>query len=237
MAASYVLDAIFAAIILICIIVAWKKGFVQTILSFVGFVAAAVASAYYCGRIAQYFYELVIEQPLYQSILKKVLTLVPTGEIINNVENIGDVLPGFVATLFRSAANNANEQITETLTGTAEAVARTVLDAVVQPLMLSLLSVIAFFVLFGLMMVIVNILVAVVGKVFSLPVLSGINRVLGGVIGVLNGVVLCLVAAALLKLSIGLTSDANPIINTQVLSATYIVSHFVDFNPILSLLS
>lgn len=237
MTVSNVLDGIFVLIILICVFVAWRRGFVHTVLSLVGFIASAAVAGYYCGRVAQFFYEKVLAQPLYDSILKKVLTLVPTGEIINNVENIGEVLPGFVQVLFSAAAVKTNEQIAQTLSGTAEAVARTVCDAVAAPLLLSLLSLVAFFVLFGLLMVIVNILVSLVGKVFELPVLSGINRLLGGIIGVLNGVLLCLVAAAILKLFIGLTNNANGLINTGVLEATWFVSYFVDYNPILSLLS
>ncbi|SDM68309.1 CvpA family protein [Acetanaerobacterium elongatum] len=237
MTVSNVLDGIFVLIILISVFMAWRRGFVHTVLSFLGFIAAAAVSGYYCGRVAQFFYEKVIAQPLYDSILKKVLTLVPTGEIINKVENIGDVLPGFVTALFNAAAIKTNEQISQTLSGTAEAVARTVCDAVAAPLLLSLLSLVAFFVLFGLLMVIVNILVSVVGKVFELPVLSGINRFLGGIVGVLNGVLLCMVAAAILKLFIGLTGNANGLINTGVLEATWFVTYFVDYNPILSLLS
>lgn len=237
MTVSNLLDLIFVVIVIIAVIVAWKRGFVQTVLSFVGFIASAAISAYYCGQVAQFFYSKVIEQPLYDSILKKVLTLVPTGEIINKVENIGAVLPGFVEGLFNAAAIKTNEQISQTLSGTAEAVARTVCDSIAAPLLLSLLSLVAFFVLFGLMMVIVNILVSVVGKVFDLPILNGINRILGGVVGVLNGVLLCMVAAAILKLFIGLTNNTNELINTGVLETTWFVSYFVDYNPILSLLS
>ncbi|MFA9380604.1 MAG: CvpA family protein [Acetanaerobacterium sp.] len=237
MMASLIIDIVFAGILVICILVAWRKGFVQTILSFFGFIAAALISMYSCAQVSMQVYKNLIEQPLYESIYKKVLTLVPTGEIINNVENIGDVLPGMVKTLFDLAATQANQRIGETLSGTAEMVSHTVLDSLVAPLVMALLNLVIFFVLFGVLMVIVNILVTVVGKVFELPVLGSINHFFGAVIGVVNGVLVCMVAATLLTLFATVTANASSGVNTTTLEATYIASIFIRYNPILPMVT
>ncbi len=236
MVAPYVIDILFAAILLICVIVAWCRGFVKTIVSFFGFIAAAVIAMLTCTRVADYLYHTVVEQPLYDSIYKKVLTLVPTGEIINSVDNIGEVLPAWVRALFDVAASEASERIGETLTGTAEMVSHTLLDTLVAPLVLALMGLVLFFVLFGLLMVIVNILVAVLGKVFELPVLNGINRLLGGVVGVVNGILVCMIAAALLSLYAAVTADASSWVNTQTLQTTTLASFFIRNNPILPMI-
>lgn len=233
MIAPYFIDFVFAAIILICIIVAWCRGFVKTVVSFFGFIAAGVIAMLTCERVSNYLYTTFIEQRLYESIYKRVLELVPTGEIVESVQDIGTVLPQAIKVLFDLAAAQAGERIGETLTGTAEAVSATVLDTLVAPLVLALLNMVMFFVLFGLLMVIVNVLVAVIGKIFELPVLSEINRVLGGVVGAVNGILVCMIAAALLSLYATVTADASSWVNSGILQSTTLASFFIRNNPIL----
>lgn len=236
MTASLAIDILFAAILLISIIVAWNRGFVQTIVSFLGFLAAGAISLFASSRVAGYLYHMVIEQPLYESIYKKVLELVPSGEIIGSVQDIGSLLPDAVRKLFDLAAVQAGERIGQTLTGTADTVSRTLLDTLVAPLVLALLNMVVFFVLFWLLMVIVNILTAALGRVTKLPVLNGVNRVLGGVVGAVNGVLLCMITAALLSLYATVTQDASSWVNTEVLRSTVLASFFVVNNPILPLI-
>ncbi len=236
MASSGLIDILFVVMVFICVVVAWNRGFVKTVVSFLGFIAAGIVSMLACARVSLYLYKLVIEQPLYESIYKKVLDMVPTGEVIGSVTDIGAVLPGAVKVLFDLAAAEAGERIGQTLTGTAEMVSRTVLDTLVAPLVLALLNLVVFFVLFALLMVIVNVLVAVLGKVFELPVLNGINRVLGGAVGLVNGVLVCMLAAALLTLYATMTSDASSWVNSDILRSTKIASFFIEHNPILPMM-
>lgn len=236
MTTSFLIDIVFATMVLICVVVAWNRGFVKTVVSFLGFIAAGIVSMLACAKVSEYLYQLLIKQPLYDSIYKRVLELVPTGEVVSSIEDIGAVLPGAVKVLFDLAAADAGERIGQTLAGTAETVSHTVLDTLVEPLVLALLNMVIFFVLFALLMVIVNILVAMLGKVFELPVLSGINRLLGGVVGVVNGVLVCMLAAALLSLYATVTSDASSWVNTDILRSTTIASFFIEHNPILPMM-
>ncbi len=236
MTASIIIDAIFAGILLICMVASLRRGFVQTILSIAGSIAAAAVALFAGRHISLYIYEHLVEQPLYNSILKKVLTLVPTGDIIGNVEDIGLVLPDMVKTLFDSAAADANHRIGETLSGTSEMVTQSVLDSLVGPLAIALLNLVVFFVLFGLLMVIVNILVSIAGRIFELPVIGGINRFLGALLGLVNGAIICIFASALLSLYATVTGDASSAINFATLDQTFIASLFIRNNPLLPML-
>lgn len=66
--------------------------------------------------------------------------------------------------------------------------------------------------------------------IFSLPVLNGANRLLGGCIGLLSGIILIYILCGVLSLNV-----SNSMKIREVIDKTYIVKYFYDYNILMNL--
>lgn len=66
--------------------------------------------------------------------------------------------------------------------------------------------------------------------IFSLPMLSGANRLLGGCIGLLSGIVLIYILCGVLSLNV-----SNSVGIREIIDKTYIVKYFYDYNILMNL--
>ena len=66
--------------------------------------------------------------------------------------------------------------------------------------------------------------------IFSLPMLNGANRLLGGCIGLLSGIVLIYILCGVLSLNV-----SNSVEIREIIDKTYIVKYFYDYNILMNL--
>lgn len=78
----------------------------------------------------------------------------------------------------------------------ADGIVEELADATLRPLMVSAIGMIGFVLLFSILSIIANILLSTLGIVNHLPVVGPINALLGGAVGVLEGVLLVWVFAS-----------------------------------------
>ena len=112
--------------------------------------------------------------------------------------------------------------------GSGTLIERVITD-VIEPTATALLRMIAMLLLFLLTSFLVSLLLKVVDKVFKLPLLKGVNRTLGFIPGVLNGVVSVLLAVAIIQIlcSLGVLITPEQIAGTAILSRLTAINPFV----------
>ena len=188
-----VLDFAFFAVLLVCIIVAAKRGFVLSLMELVGFFLAGACALSLSGLIAPEIYDRFFAQQVTQAIAARLPDLSGAATAAQQAHAALESLPDVIAQFAASLGID-----------TAAALAQTLADSIARPLV-TLLCRLALFVglilIFGILF---RILAAVIDRFFHLPVLRTANAALGGVMGAFKGLLVVLVAGVALQLAANL---------------------------------
>ena len=99
----------------------------------------------------------------------------------------------------------------------------------VRTMAVSLLTMVAFLIIFLLAMLIVRALVRLTRSVNRVPVVGGINRLLGGVLGAAEAFLLCYLVGMAATVLISFSENRWGWLNTAVVQKTYLLNWFIQF--------
>lgn len=99
----------------------------------------------------------------------------------------------------------------------------------VRTMAVSLLTMVAFLIIFLLAMLIVRALVRLTRSVNRVPVVGGINRLLGGVLGAAEAFLLCYLIGMAATVLISFSENRWGWLNTAVVQKTYLLNWFIQF--------
>lgn len=217
-----------------------RRGFAKTAASLVGYMTAIFTASSVSKPLATATYTVFIKPPITRSIAQKISEL----EI--------DVLPQALLELTESlpqellaAVGLDKEQLVEVLLslvgGGGQDAAQAITDSVVQPLVVALLKMVLFLVIFTLAMFFVRRLVWMFSGVNRLPIIGPLNRMLGGVVGIVQAAIMLYVTAVLLTLLVSLTGsgitvkiagESVTLASAAVFQKTMLFRAFINTNPL-----
>ena len=220
-------DLLIAAVLLLFAYLGRKRGLVLTLCGllamFVALIGASMISNMLCDPVAKAIQPMIesgVSQALQQAVQEN-MSSASVGEGVSvPLEQALQILKesGIYRMFAQSLSNAFNEGVLDAVSGAATSIAAYIAREVSRT------------VLFVVSFVVVLLGWRVVSKVldlaFKLPVLSTINRTLGGVVGLAKGALVVLIAVWLLK-------DNLP---PQALTDTFLLKFFAENSP-LSLLS
>lgn len=225
---SIILDVIIVAVFVIALVWSVKRGFIKAMTGLVSFVAALAVAMWLSAPVAQWAYDTLVA-PSVSTALEQVQADVGQSAALS-ADSILEGMPDGVRTILASVGISSGDALTAKLSpsGSGTLVERVMTD-VIQPTATALLRMIAALLLFLLASFAVSLLMKVVDKVFKLPLLKGINRTLGFIPGVLNGVVAVLIAVAVMQVlcSLGVLITPDQIEQTAILSRLTAINPFV----------
>ena len=99
----------------------------------------------------------------------------------------------------------------------------------VRTMAVSLLTMVAFLIIFLLAMLIVRALVRLTRSVNRVPVVGGINRLLGGALGAAEALLLCYLIGMAATVLISFSENRWGWLNTAVVQKTYLLNWFIQF--------
>ncbi len=230
-----VLDLIIAAIILVCIFLSAKRGFARTIVEVVGYFLAIYLAFTLGGVLSEALYDSAIEPTIVESVADKIT--VSAGTNINEtVDNVWNSLPKIVtnaAETFDITSDTLREAITEnfannsSVTGFAQSAVASVVRPIVVPLMNALIG----FILFIVLMFVVKFLAKIINKAFSLPLIGGLNRFLGGVVGFLKGTVISVVFVTVILFIMSFFENGFLIFTNENVEQSILFNLLAGFSP------
>lgn len=216
-------DAAIAAILLFFFLRGRKKGLVLTLCGlaaiFVALIGARFASdtfAPYIADLLQPRFSAVIEEQLDSGLAQKLDELLAAGEQGENI--IADILTklGFYDEVSEAIRNAVSSQATQTVADLAVALARSIAEVVA--------GVLVFVVAFLLITVAWFLLSRALDLAARLPIINGLNRLLGGLFGLLEGMLLLFLIAWALRLMGG-------VIPQDTVEQTVLLKFFCSTNP------
>lgn len=216
-------DLILLAILLLVAMRYAGKGFAAALMQFAGNLASLLGASIFSQNIAPVLFTNFFENNFTTSIEK---TLADGGQVQLDqlVEKYAGFLPDEIQQSIIQSAGGV-------LTGNAPELAEQVVSQVIAPLLTPIIAIVVFFVAFALCKVIVGFVVAVLTNFNRIPILGGVNKLLGFGMGLLAGVVdLYLILCAVWAIIV-VTGGSIPWLNQQVLGDSVGFTLFGQFNP------
>lgn len=203
-----ILDLIFVLILAVCIIIGIKQGFVRSLLGIASLFVSIIAAVYLYKPFIDMLYGIpavsgIIDSCI-ESIKNAILSALGTGE----TQNIPPVLGVFIGDMIASS----NEAIATAL---AEAA-------------FSCILVIVFIIL---VRIAIAVLVKALNLFTKLPVIKQFNGLLGGIMGLITGVIVCYIAATILF--VWSNTEGGIWIN-EALASSAVAKHFFETNILIS---
>ncbi len=180
---GYAADIILVAVVLMALLVGWKRGFFRSMMDLVGTVLVLAAAIWLSGVVAQWTFQEILRGPMIAQV-SEALQLASTDNAADAVfAALPSVLSGALE-LYGITADTVNQAIADT-SGSAAAAAVDLM----APAIISILKGIFALLLFIFLMVIMRVITRAVCRVFRLPLLRQLDQVFGAALGAIQGLV------------------------------------------------
>lgn len=231
MGVAIVLDLIVAAVLIVAVWLGIRRGFIKAVIGLIGVIAAAVLAAMLMGPLSTMVYDNFIEPPLTQAVENAVArgSELAFSSLAEQLNHAMEGMPELLRSLLQADGTLPNTDGAAIPTAELSAM---ILEAL-SPLCLAATGIVLFLGLFLVLFIAAKILGGLLDKVFStLPVLKQANGLLGGVVGLAEGVLVVMVLGLVLELYMTF-AGADALITREHLSATFLVKWCREWNPFL----
>lgn len=203
-----VLDLIFLAVIIAFIIGGIVRGFAKSIMNIAAVIAACVFSDILSSAVAEWIFNDFIRDDL----IVKLSTAIERSEatatnIFTNLPDWASSIVAFFCVIF----GLDEKQLVENFAGKVDFSKMTsvqLADGIAKPVVTGIFGFFLVIIIFILLIIVFKLIINFVNKLFELPIISPINRVLGGVFGGIEGVVVVLICLGLLALIMDVKNSA-----------------------------
>ncbi len=186
-----IFDAIMILIFVSCIIDGRRKGFVKTVLAVLSAIVCFIVAKEFCGPVAVWVNENFVHSALVTAISDVIRDNINEGTqavLAQMPQTLTDALAQFGFSV-ESAISGLGTQ--ENVTQAAESITNAAQDILVLPL----LNIISFIVIFAVCRFVSGILIGMVNTFFRLPVIKGLNKLAGGILGAVKGFIVIAVVS------------------------------------------
>ncbi len=222
---ALILDIALIGVVVATVIHYARKGFVAGMIDLVGNLAAIALAWFVSGKVSPTVFENFFKSGL----VEKTTQTLQQGSF-----SLESVLGGLEGLVPQSLMDSIMESANSVLNSQAPDLAQQVVEQIISPLVVPLITVVLFFATFLLCRVVIAFLVAVLTNLNKVPLLGGVNRTLGVVVGLVGGVLNALLLLCLIWAVIVITSNNLPVVNDSALSGSYFYSFFSAYNPFMS---
>ncbi len=231
------LDLIILAVIVFYIIISAKRGFLRTVIEFVGFGISIYLAFLLGGVIAEPIYDNTVKPTITKSISDAIGVSAETN-IEQTVDEAWNSLPSFVIKVADSmniSSENISDSVTDEAlkTNAAQIVAEETERKIACPIVVALIQTVVAIPIFLVLMVLVKIFARIIGKVFNFSIMGKVNHILGGVLGFGKGVIVSALFAIIITTIVSLTDDGFFIFTMGNIDDSLIFGLLAGFSPIL----
>ena len=220
---AVIIDLLILAVILICVLKAYKKGFFRSMFSVVvkiiSFIAAYIAS----GKLAPVLYDSYFRDGVIRNIDSRIDSSVPMGmsdQATAAISSIPNILSGAVR-LFGFDASKMEEILSST--DLSADVAAGLESAVVAPIVIGICKVVIFSIVAFIVSLVLNAIVDMIIGVRKLPVLHQADKLFGIALGLVNGLLCSMLGVYILVIlsSVLDNSEIIDIVNSSNMVALF----------------
>lgn len=227
---SIILDVLVIGIIVWCVIVSAKKGFVSVVVETIGIIVAFSLALTFSAPLAEVTYDKIIEP----SVLERIESgAQETSEV--TAEQITDSLPENIFNIASGLGINLDgfaEKISTDAVDTS-AMVQKISAEVIKPVAVAIGKMAFTLIIFFLLSVVVKFLAKILNKFFSFSIIGKVNRTLGGVVGGVRGVLTAAVFCVSVTLAISLLGNGFWIFTMDNINKTFIFKELANLTDVL----
>ncbi len=234
---GYILDGIILLICLICVLVGVKKGFIHSVVRFLGAVIAALAAVAGAaclalslgGALAQWLFDTMFRGAMVEKINSSLQALgsenaaAAAGQVLAS-------LPDFLVRALEEAGVTL-ETVSHAINSQTSGAAGMVVDYL-SPVFVNFLKVLAVIVLFFLFTTLARLLAALISDLLRLPILRELDGVLGGAFGFLLALVSVWVVVAGATVFMPMLDSSSQQQVQAALDSSLLTGTLVNMNPL-----
>lgn len=226
----WIWDILTLVLVLLCAAIAYKRGFLRTLAELFGTVVSFAVAWIYSEPAATHGYDLLLRDGIENAVQEGVVQygMQSLDAITARLDEILASLPTVIANAIRSEldADTVGVWYENIVRANSGDIAKALTDGVVAPIVTAMLQMLAFCLLFMVCGLIMRLLARLLGGVRKIPLIGGIDGVLGAALGAVKGALYVFFAAAVLWLLIRLSGDALPFVTQSEIAQTHLFSVF-----------
>lgn len=217
------LDLSVILIIIVSAFISAKRGFVRTAVETVGFIAAVIIAFTFSTTLAELTYSKVIEPRVVSAVCEK---------NADNTHNTADVIWEAAPDLLTENAEKfgfSKDKVIETVNSNASDSIREVAErtsrTVFKPIVVKLLSALYSLIMTVILLVVVKFAARVLNGLFSFSIVGKLNRMLGGIVGMVKGAVIAAIFCVAITLAVSFTANGFLIFTHGNIADSYIFGY------------
>lgn len=226
---GYILDCIILAVCLICVLMGVRRGFIRSVVHFLGSIIAALLASALGGALAQWLFDTMFRGAMIEKINTSLQSL-GTENAAAAASQVLASLPDFLVRALEEAGVTL-ETVSHAINTQTGQAAGMVVDYL-APVFVNFLKVLAVIVLFFLLMTLVRLLAALVGDLLKLPILGELDGLLGGIFGFLLAMVGVWVVVAGITVFMPMLDSASQAQVQAILDGSFFTGVLVKMNPL-----
>ncbi len=223
------LFGIFVDVLLVIVFVATlfhyiNKGFVASFVNLVSMLGSFIISFIISNALSDVVFNTFFRQGLVDS----------TQENINNygTYTADNFLQGIMSVFPQTFQASVQNSISTIINSNAANAATGIVDSVVAPILTSFISLVIFIVFFIICLILFKFIGGPIGKTINkLPIVGGINKLLGGVMGIFGGIINMLLVLLLFWFLLAITNSTLAAFSAQDLTSSFFFRLFTQYNP------
>ncbi len=218
-------DIVILIIIAIFIIVGARRGAAKTLLSAVALLLSVVLSVFASKFLAELIFDGFIRGYI-EGIITTVVEGTGIGDTVAAASEVVSALPGvFISVLsFFGMGIEALEGVCADAFATEGADATQTILSTIEPAITGLITVIIGIILFIILFFISQKIASVMAKAFELPLVRVANYLAGGILGMLQGVLVVTIIIFIFKLLLPIFSNEWTFLSQEYMEGSYIFS-------------
>ena len=194
-----------------------RRGLASTVLSFSGYIVAAIVAKACSTAGANLLYKYVVRDALRVTLTRRLDTAFAAGG-----EAAKDILTLLPAAFARLVEKSGQAQAVSSAAADAGGVVEALLDTVLRDPLLSMLQGVSFLLIFSLCLLLVRRIARLFTGLYRVPLVGTLNTLLGGVVGVLQGVLVLCICAFAIRAVLAVSGEEWWWLNLHVMDRTYI---------------
>lgn len=229
---SIIIDVILLTVFAAFVFTAAKKGFMHSLLELLAVILALVMSYQMSPVVAQAAYDGVVEKSLIKTVEVQLDESLNISSTTAQAEALLDSIPDFMVS-FASSAGIEIEDIRAKISSeslSAENLATELVQNIAQPIVVAALTAMFFLILSVILIFALKFIAGLLSKLFKLPLIGTVNKVLGGVLGACKGAMVLILISTVLRLIFSDSTDelGQAVNNSFVVGLTDNINPFID---------
>lgn len=182
----FVIDGILVLIFAATVLDGRRKGFFKTMFSLVATAVSLLIAYEYSAPIAEWANEAFIQNAAVTSLANSI-----SAHLNDGTQAMLDAIPGYITEAAQAVGVSVSGVVSD-ISSSFDAVqaAEKIYGGVYSVLVFPILSVVSFLIIYAICNAVLSFGIKFLNNIFRLPVLKGLNKLLGGVLGALKGLVI-----------------------------------------------